>query len=68
MLRAGSSSARRVLGRVLRYGDAHASHGSFPHLEESDLGCLTSKLGPDTILAALSCLLQVTYTVIVQSK
>ncbi|CBJ31220.1 conserved unknown protein [Ectocarpus siliculosus] len=47
-----------VLDRVLRYGDAHASHSSFPHLEEADLRCLTSRLGPDTILVALSCLLQ----------
>ncbi len=49
----------RVLDRVLRYGEAHASHSSFPHLEESDLRCLTSRLGPDTIVAALTCLMQV---------
>ena len=49
----------RVLGRRFEYGDAHASHSSLPHLEESDLACLMSRLGPDTILLALSCLLQV---------
>ena len=50
-----------MLGRPLVYGDGHASHSSFPHLEKSDLFCLTSRLGPDVILAALSCLLQVSY-------
>ncbi|CAM9955688.1 unnamed protein product [Scytosiphon promiscuus] len=48
----------RVMDRAVRYGDAHASHSSFPHLEDADLRCLTSRLGPDTILVALSCLLQ----------
>lgn len=50
---------QRVLGRTHRYGDAHASHSSLPHLEASDLECLMSRLAPDTILLALSCLLQV---------
>ena len=54
----------RVLGRALLYGDPHASHSSFPHMEESDVFCLTSRLGPDTILAVLSCLLQVTCCVL----
>ncbi|CAM9507266.1 unnamed protein product, partial [Laminaria digitata] len=47
-----------VLGRSLLYGDPHAPASSFPHLEETDVFCLTSRLGPDTILTALSCLLQ----------
>lgn len=51
----------RVFGRSVLYGDPHASHSSLPHLEESDVFCLTSRLGPDTILAALSCLLQASY-------